>query len=195
MQDSKLVALVEQLALVNADQIIAVRVSSETKARLRAFAERQQLSESALLRRLVELVLLKAGLSPIIMKTPTDARPLRTARLMIRLGRDDQILLRDRAAARGMAPATYVSVLTRAHLRSLAPLPKEELLALKRTIGELGSIGRNLNQIAHAANQGQLVTSPGRNDLEAMLRVCYALRDNLKRVLLANLKSWEQGSA
>jgi Bacterial mobilisation protein (MobC) len=195
MQDSKLVALVEQLALVNADHFIVARVSSETKARLHALAERQQLSESALLRRLVELVLLKAGLSPIITETPTSARSLRTARLMIRLCIDDQILLGDRAAARGMAPATYVSVLTRAHLRSLAPLPKEELLALKRTIGELGSIGRNLNQIAHAANQGQLVTSPGRNDLEAMLRVCYALRDNLKRVLLANLKSWEQGSA
>lgn len=114
---------------------------------------------------------------------------------MIRLRADDQILLRERAAARGMPPATYVSVLTRAHLRSLAPLPREELLALKRTIGELGSIGRNLNQIAHAANQGQLVTSPGRNDFEAMLRVCGALRDNLKRMLLANLKSWEQGSS
>jgi Bacterial mobilisation protein (MobC) len=88
---------------------------------------------------------------------------------MIRLCTDDQILLRERAAARGMAPATYVSVLTRAHLRLLAPLPREELLTLKRTIGELGSIGRNLNQIAHAANQGQLVTSPGRNDLGAML--------------------------
>ena len=195
MQDSKLVALVEQLALVNADQIIAVRVSSETKARLRAFAERQQLSESALLRRLVEFVLLKAGYAPKITETPTDARPLRTARLMIRLGADDQLLLRERATARGIAPATYVSVLTRAHLRSLAPLPQEELLALKRTIGELGSIGRNLNQIAHAANQGQLVTSPGRSDLEAMLRVCEALRDNLKRVLMVNLKSWKQGSA
>ena len=113
---------------------------------------------------------------------------------MIRLRRDDQILLGDRAAARGMPAATYVSVLTRAHLRSLAPLPKEELLALKRTLGELGSIGRNLNQIAHAANQGQL-TSPGRNDVEAMLRVCRTLRDSLKRVLLANLKSWEQGSS
>jgi Bacterial mobilisation protein (MobC) len=113
---------------------------------------------------------------------------------MIRLRADDQILLRERAAARGMPPATYVSVLTRAHLRSLAPLPKEELLALKHTLGELGSIGRNLNQIAHAANQGQLVTSPGRKDLEAMLRVCEALRDRLKRVLLANLRSWEQGS-
>ncbi len=178
---------------MNADQIIAVRVSSETKARLRALAERQQLSESALLRRLIELVLLKAGLSPIITETPNDMRPLRTARLMIRLGADDQLLLRERATARGMAPATYVSVLTRAHLRSLAPLPKEELLVLKRTIGELGSIGRNLNQIAHAANQGQLVTSPGRDDLTAMLRVCLTLRDNLKRVLLANLKSW-QGS-
>ena len=93
-----------------------------------------------------------------------------------------------------MPSATYVSVLTRAHLRSLAPLPAEELLALKRTIGELGSIGRNLNQIARAANQGQLVTSPGRDDLAAMLRVCGTLRDSLKRVLLANLKSWEQGS-
>jgi hypothetical protein len=115
--------------------------------------------------------------------------------LMIRLRPDDQILLRECAAARSMPTATYVSVLTRAHLRSLAPLPKDELLALKRTIGELGSIGRNLNQIAHAANQGQLVASPGRNDLEAMLRVCRTLRHNLKRVLAANLKSWEQGSA
>jgi Bacterial mobilisation protein (MobC) len=194
MQDSKLVALVEQLDHVNADHFIVARVSSETKARLHALAEREQLSESAVLRRLVELVLLKAGLSPIITETPTGVRPLRAARLMVRLRTDDQILLRERAAARGMAPATYVSVLTRAHLRLLAPLPKEELLALKRTVAELGTIGRNLNQIAHAANQGKLVTSPGRNDLTAMLRVCLTLRDNLKRVLMANLKSWEQGS-
>jgi hypothetical protein len=195
MQDRQPVALVEQLGHMNTDQFIVARVSSATKARLHALAERQQLSESALLRQLVELMLLKAGFAPIITKTPIGAGPLRTARLMIRLRADDQILLRDRAAARGMPPATYVSVLTRAHLRSLAPLPKDELLALKRTIGELGSIGRNLNQIAHAANQGQLVTSPGRNDLEAMLRVCGALRDNLKRMLVANLKSWEQGFA
>ena len=181
-------------AHVKADQFIVGRVSSETKARLRALAEKELLSESALLRRLVELVLLKAGLSPILAESPTGARSRRGARLMIRLRPDDQILLRERAAARGMPPATYVSVLTRAHLRSLAPLPAEELLALKRTLGELGSIGRNLNQIARAANQGQLVTSPGRDDLTAMLRVCGTLRDSLKRVLLANLKSWEQGS-
>jgi hypothetical protein len=180
---------------MNADQFIVARVSSPTKARLHALAEREQLSESALLRRLVEFVLLKAGLSPIITETTSGHRPRRTARLMIRLCTDDQILLEERAAARGMAPATYISVLTRAHLRSLVLLPKDELLALKRTIGELGSIGRNLNQIAHAANQGQAVTGPGRNDLETMRRVCGALRDNLKRMLIANLKSWERGSA
>jgi hypothetical protein len=113
---------------------------------------------------------------------------------MTRLRPDDQILWRERAAARGMPPATYVSALTRAHRRLLAPLPQEELLALKRTWAELGSIGRNLNHIARAANQGQLVLGPGRDDLAAMLRVCHALRDNLKRVLLVNLRSWEQGS-
>jgi hypothetical protein len=194
MQDSQRVALVEQLALMKADKFIVGRVSPETKTRLRALAERQQLSESALLRRLVELVLLKAGLSPILAEQPASARSLRGARLMIRLHPNDQILLRERAAARGMPPATYISVLTRSHLRSITPLPKDELLAVKRTIGELASIGRNLNQIAHAANQGQLAACPGRHELDEMLRVCGALRDNLKRALKANLKSWEQGS-
>jgi len=80
-------------------------------------------------------------------------------------------------------------------LRSLAPLPKEELLVLKRAVAELGIIGRNLNQIARAANQGQQVTSPGRDDLKAMLRICEALRDHVKGLLVANLKSWEHGSA
>src|SRR5580692_6424501 len=93
---------------MKADQFIVSRVSSETKARLRALAEKELLSESALLRRLVELVLLKAGLAPIITETPTGARARRGARLMIRLRPDDQILLQERAAARGMPPATYV---------------------------------------------------------------------------------------
>jgi hypothetical protein len=179
---------------VSADQFIAARVSPETKARLRELADRQHLSESRLLRRLVELLLPTAGVVPTMTASPGTEAP-RTARLMIRLRADDQILLRERAAARGMAPATYVSVLTRAHLRSLAPLPKEELLGLKRAVAELGSIGRNLNQIARAANQGQLVTSPGRDDLKAMLRICEALRDHVKGLLVANLKSWEHGSA
>ena len=84
----------------------------------------------------------------------------RDARLSVRLAPEDRILLSDRATARGMPSATYVSVLVRSHLRNLAPLPKEELLALKRSVAELGAIGRNLNQIARAANQGGKPTGP-----------------------------------
>src|ERR1700734_2613946 len=101
---------------------------------------------------------------------PCASECARSTRLTVRLRPDDETLLRARAAARTMAPATYLSVLTRAHLRSLAPLPKEELLALKRSVSELGSMGRNLNQIARAVNQGTRVVRPGQEELRAMLR-------------------------
>jgi hypothetical protein len=94
-----------------------------------------------------------------------------------------------------MAAATYVSVLVRSHLRNLAPLPKEELLALKRSVAELGAIGRNLNQIARAVNQGGRPGGPGREDLRAMLRIAEGLRDHVKALLKANQLSWERGHA
>jgi hypothetical protein len=71
MQDRQLDALVEQLGPRESRSIHRGSSSSETKARLRALAEKELLSESALLRRLVELVLLKAGLSPILTESPT----------------------------------------------------------------------------------------------------------------------------
>src|SRR5882762_4061771 len=169
-------------------------VPTETKQRFAALACHQGLSESALLKRLVELTLQTVY---VIAMAPAsaDSQAGRVSRLSIRLRPDDQILLRERAAARGMPVATYVSVLTRAHLRALSPLPKDELIALKRTVSELGSVGRNLNQIARAATQGERLTAPGRDDVNAMLRVCEGLRDHVKGLIRANLNSWEQGHA
>lgn len=166
-------------------------VNRETKTRFAAIARHQGLSDSALLKRLI-YTMLQAGGAPGV---AIDGRAGRAARVTVRLRPDDQILLHERAAARGMPAATYVSVLTRAHLRSLSPLPKEELLALRRTVSELGSIGRNLNQIARAANQGERTSGPTREDLRAILRVCEGLRDHVKGLLSANIKSWEQGYA
>jgi hypothetical protein len=131
---------------------LAVGFSSETKDRLKSLAAKRQLSESALLKDLLELTL--GGPTP---PAPDDAEPAarvaRGARLYVRLRPDDQLLLAERAAARRMAAATYVSVLVRAHLRHLAPLPHDELRALNRVVAELGAIGRNLNQIARATHQ------------------------------------------
>jgi predicted DNA binding CopG/RHH family protein len=185
-----------QMSLTMSDGThLSTWVGRETKERFAAVARYQGMSESALLKRLVELMLQTANATDMTRTVFADAKTARTTRLMVRLHPDDQVLLRERATARGMPAATYVSVLTRAHLRSLSPLPKNELLALKRTVSELGSIGRNLNQIARAANQGERVTGPGRDDLRAILRVCEGLRDNVKELLSANLRSWAQGYA
>jgi Bacterial mobilisation protein (MobC) len=94
-----------------------------------------------------------------------------------------------------MAAATYVSVLVRAHLRNLTPLPKDELLALNRSVAELGAIGRNLNQIARATHQAVPISEPRRSDVLAMLRVCEALRDHVKALLKENAVSWKAGYA
>jgi predicted DNA-binding protein len=166
-------------------------VSQQTKQRFAALARHREVSESALLKHLIELTLQTAN-AELVSTTPIDAARQAT-RLSIRLRPDDQSLLRERARARGVPTATYVSVLIRAHLRSLAPLPKEELLALRRTVAELGAVGRNLNQLARAANQGERVSGAARDDLRALLKVCEGLRDHVRALLAANLRSWEQG--
>lgn len=177
-----------------ADQFIAARVSSATKHRLRSPAAKRQLSESALLKELLELtlggpaVLERDGAEPV-------AKMARGARLYVRLRPDDRLLLAERAAARRMAAATYVSVLVRAHLRHLAPLPHDELWALNCVVAELGAIGRNLNQIARATHQAAPATEPRRGDVLAMLKVCEALRDHVKALLKENAVSWKVGYA
>jgi len=155
-------------------------------------ARHQELSDSALLKRLVEFMLQSASAAEL--GTPGGAdRTSRDSRLTVRIRPDDQMLLRERAAARGMAPATYVSVLTRSHLRSLAPLPKAEWLTLERIVTELSKLGRNINQIARAANRGERVTDSGSNQFRAMLTICEALRVNTKELLQTNAESWQQG--
>ena len=72
-------------------------------------------------------------------------------KITVRLRTDDLLLLRERAKARVMPTSTYVSLLIRSHLRALTPLPTAELEALKRSVAEVSAIGRNLNQIARAA--------------------------------------------
>ena len=167
-------------------------VTRETKDRFGAVARHQGLSDSALLKRLVELMLQSASAAELGTPGGTD-RASRDSRLTVRIRPDDQLLLRERAAARGMAAATYVSVLTRSHLRSLAPLPKAEWLILERILTELGKLGRNVNQIARAANRGERVSDPGSTQFRAMLTICNALRVNTKKLLQANARSWNKG--
>lgn len=194
---------------MDAAQFLKTRISADMKARVHALAEQQLITESIWLKRLVTDALRdapgdasaearrgRAG-SPMVRNAVLEADGNETPgiRVCIRLRPDDRLLLRERASARGMPSATYVSVLLRAHLRDLAPLPREELLALKRAVADLGAIGRNLNQIARSANSGARIAGPTREDLRAILKVCEALRDNTKNLLKANVRAWEVGHA
>ena len=168
------------------------RSSAETKTLLQSIAAREQVTESALVRQLLEtLVRTSATQSPVVGK-PDDTE-LRAERLSIRLSPDDRLLLCERATARGMPSATFVAVLVRSHLRKLTPLPTGELAALKRSIAELGAIGRNLNQIARTLNAGGRSDGPGREHLELMLKIAMGLRDHVRALLKANETSGERG--
>lgn len=185
--------------------ILKARVPADLKRRVAAVAERELLTESAWLKRLVlhELRATESAAAAAAQSGLAAARRHRTDRrsercdrpVMVRLRAEDRLLLDARAAARGMRPATYMSVLARAHLRSLAPLPKEEFLALRRAIGELAAAGRNLNQIAKVAHESGRTPASAREEFRAMLRICEALRDSTKALLKSNLESWSSGHA
>ena len=66
-------------------------------------------------------------------------------------------------------------------------------MALKRSVAEVGAIGRNLNQIAKAAHQFGKPGGPERDDLWAVLRVAEGLRNHVKALLKANHSSWHNG--
>jgi hypothetical protein len=174
-----------------ASSLIAVRVPGDIKARFAALAQHQGFTESALLRRMVAASLLSVN---AVGAPPEPLGPgAASGRVSVRLRPDDLLLLRERAAARAMPTGTYVSLLVRSHFRKLAPLPDVELAALKRAIAEISAIGRNLNQLARAANLGERPAGPSRSDLQALLRACTGLRDAMKGVINTNLASWEVG--
>jgi predicted DNA binding CopG/RHH family protein len=172
-----------------ADSLITARVTSEMKERFAAAARCQALSESALLKRLVEAALLTATTPQQAMTETVEPVPI-DGKITVRLRTDDLLLLRERAKARVMPTSTYVSFLIRSHLRALTPLPTSELEALKRSVAEVSAIGRNLNQIARAANQGERPNGPSKADLQALLRALMGLRVHMKALINVNLASW-----
>ena len=190
---------------MGATEILTTRITPEIKEQVTGVVREEFLTESIWLRRLVLRELRAAGSEGGARhrrhRPAADACGRRYDKgapgpsLYVRLRPEDRLLLHERAAARGMASATYVSVLVRSHLRSLAPLPKEELVALKRAVSELGAVGRNLNQIARTANQGARVGGAGHDEFKAILKICEALRDHTKGLIKANAASWTSGHA
>ena len=182
------------MALVTADAFIQCRVTPEVKALVRRLAEREGITESRLVKQLLDVVLRTAA-SGESQAPVAPEKVSRDARLYVRLTAEDWRFLRERSSARGIASATYVSLLVGCHLRGAAPIPMAEYLALRHSILELAAIGRHLNQIARALNQDGRAPAPGRQEVQAMLKVAEGLRDHFRALLSANERSWRDGHA
>lgn len=167
-------------------------LDADAKDRFAAAARAQDMSESALLRRVVESFLVSTGANTTTMEGRVEP-VARSGRISVRLRDDDLLLLRERAVARQMPTSYYVSLLVRAHLRAQTPIPTAELAAFKRAVAELGAIGRNVNQIAHAVNRGQWPHGPELEAFRAIHHALITLRDHFKAMIAANLTSWESG--
>ncbi len=84
MQNSLTAAVVTRFAAMAADAFIQCRVTPATKAALHAAAQRQQLSKSALLKRLIELMLCTTTPPEQGAANPGDS-PARLTHLYVRL--------------------------------------------------------------------------------------------------------------
>lgn len=172
------------------DALIHCRVPAELKQALREAASREQLTESALLRQLLQTLIRLGPTQPT--PQPVEVPPARDRRLYVRLSIADRELLDLRAGERDMASATYAAILLRAHLRGVVPLPKAELLALRKAVSQAANQTRTLQQILVHPQMGA-GRAADRANLAAVLRCCAVLRDLFKALLVANERSWRPG--
>jgi len=107
--------------------LIACRVTLQTKARVRRLAQRDGITESALIKQLLDVVLRSSGPDEPTVAPPDPVN--RQGRLYLRMEAQDLRLLQARSKARGMASATYAALALRAHLRGGAPLPKARYIS------------------------------------------------------------------
>jgi hypothetical protein len=176
-----------------ASPCIQCRIDPQLKSRLQAIAVERELTESAVLKRLIVGAI---GVAPTSDAKLLSIEPIGPcARVYVRLRPGDHALLRERAGRRGLASATYVSMVVRAHLRGGSPLPDRELAELRRASGALGAVGRNLNQIARVGHQTGQVEGLTTADLRAILAAFEGLRAHFKRLIGANIASWETDDA
>src|SRR5215831_4117172 len=85
-----------------APPFVAARVTPEMKTLLRTLAEREQITESALVRQLLEVTLRRSAMEGFP-KLHVLEKASRDARLSVRLRHEDRTLLSARATARGGA--------------------------------------------------------------------------------------------
>src|SRR5690349_5741923 len=174
-------------------QQIAAWTTPEKKNQFAGLAASHGLSESKMLGLLIQSVLTSNSVDAAS-AVDIPQYPERD-RITIRLRPGDGSLLRSRARARDMNYTTYAAALIRAHVRASPPMPAAELAKLERNLGEVTAIARAMRQIAQTARQSRDVDASLKVELAPVIRAVEDLRQTLRELVRANVRSWESGDA
>lgn len=170
------------------------------KARFAALAARHGLTESGLVAKLVGEVL--RGNASAKVDSPRVASE-RVAgggargedRLTVRLRQGDRGRAEDLAEARGIKPATYLTLLIHNHVNATDVLPSHELDALKASTAHMAALGRELRKFAVPNSPDADDLSTLRDLLEHVGHEVASAREASSAVVKRNLQSWEGAHA
>ena len=90
-------------------------------------------------------------------KSQRKRREIHSEALRVRVRPEERKALQEFAATLGQTPSRIIRRLIREAITGGPDYFKDELLDLRRVSRELAAIGRNLNQLAKAANRGERV--------------------------------------
>ncbi|HEX8978106.1 MAG TPA: plasmid mobilization relaxosome protein MobC, partial [Parasulfuritortus sp.] len=136
--------------------ILKATVSEDIKLRFRSIAKARGMSEAELMRAVINIVIGEDGSSQPI---EVDKEKLDLARITVRMPSYVIAGAQKRAHAQGMATSRWIASLVQTNLTLQPVMTNHELTALRFSIRELAAVGRNINQITRAINQGSYVAN------------------------------------
>lgn len=168
---------------------VKLRVTANQKARVRSLCRQKGSTESAFVRQVMETAALGARGIPCASDAPT-ARFRRSCRVSVRIRPDDGLLLRERARRHNLSISAYAARLVSDHVQAQLPLPTAELQALRTSIDEINTLGRDLNDVARALHRRERVHGPTNGELKALFAALVRLHERYKALVIANKSSW-----
>ena len=175
---------------------IIARIEDETKKRFRNMAKARGLSESELLR----AVLQAATGTDKDDEQPTQPDPdnAEVDRMTVRMPRFLLQAVKARAKRKGMAPSRWITALVQSNLTGNPVMSDTEVAVLQACARELVATGRNINQIAYAINLANTI-NPGSFEkswlplekLEEVKIVVDKNREEIRVFVRASQSVWE----
>lgn len=160
------------------DRTVSFRIDDARLSRLDALVVKKG-GRGPFLRQMVDAVLRSTGVQKETAPSPIVRSPEGTSdRIYLRLDPAEADAVRRHANARQMPAATWVTTLVRRHVDVSAPVEaglREELLNCRQ---QLQRIGRNINQLAKAANTAALAENA--SEIAMQLRPLQKLRAEVK---------------